>query len=178
LIGPLEEACAQQAARSGKHVRLALEGTEIRWPVRLAEAFDVLPHLIRNSIDHGIEAPGDRNGKLEVATIRLGVAAGDGLHISLRDDGRGIDTERVARRAVELGVITEDEMAAMSLADRLKLIFVGGLSTAEQVSETSGRGVGMAAIQRAVEALGGTLSVTSDLGRGTEFRIDFAGPDH
>lgn len=177
LLGPVEESCAQQAERSGKRVRLALEGSDTRWPARLAEAFDVLPHLIRNSIDHGIEAPGDRHGKPEIATIRLGVAAGNGLHISLCDDGRGIDTERVARRALELGAITEHELANMPPSDRLKLIFVGGLSTADQVSETSGRGVGMAAVQRAVEALGGTLSVSSDLGRGTEFRIDFASAD-
>jgi two-component system chemotaxis sensor kinase CheA len=93
----------------------------------------------------------------------------------VRDDGRGIDTDQIARRAVELGAITEAQLAAMPAAERVKLIFVGGLSTAEQVSETSGRGVGMAAVARAVTALGGTLSVNSDLGHGTEFRIDFAG---
>jgi two-component system chemotaxis sensor kinase CheA len=162
--------------RAGKLVRLVLEGSEARWPFRLAEAFDVLPHLIRNAIDHGIEAPGDRHGKPEVATIRLGVEAGERLHISVRDDGGGIDPDRVARRALELGAITEAELGAMSAAERLKLIFVEGLSTAAQISETSGRGVGIAAVARAVEALGGTLSVTSELGRGTEFRIDFASP--
>jgi two-component system chemotaxis sensor kinase CheA len=142
--------------------------------VRLAKVFDVLPHLLRNSIDHGIEPLEQRIGKDEVASIRLRVRAADRLLISVADDGRGINVGCVGRRAIELGAITEAQLATMASADRLNLIFVAGLSTAERASETSGRGIGMAAVQRAIEALGGTLSVTSDPGRGTEVQIAFA----
>jgi chemotaxis protein histidine kinase CheA len=175
LVGPLAQSCAQHAERRGKRVRFELEGGDVRWPSRLAEVFVVLPHLIRNSIDHGIEAPDERHGKSEVATIRLGVSANDnGLRISLKDDGRGIAIDRLGRRAVEVGVISEAQLAAMSFEQQLQLIFASGLSTAEQVSETSGRGVGMSAVKQTVEALGGKLTLTSQTGGGTEFAIDFA----
>ncbi|MEY4582717.1 MAG: GsiB: predicted glutathione-binding protein gsiB [Pseudomonadota bacterium] len=175
LVGPLEESCLQQAARCGKKVRLELAGTQLTWPTRLTEVFEVLPHLIRNSIDHGIEPPELRAGKPEVATIRLGVEANDnGLRISIDDDGQGIAVERVARRALELGAISPQQLAAMPAEDQLQLIFTSGLSTAEQLTETSGRGVGMTAVKQAVEAMGGRLSLRSAVGRGTHFQIDFA----
>jgi signal transduction histidine kinase len=177
LVGPLEESCQQQAARRGKQVRFELAGAELSWPARYAEVFEVLPHLIRNSIDHGIELPEERHGKAAVATIRMAVTANDnGLQIAIEDDGQGIARERVARRAVELGAISEVQLAAMPADEQLNLIFVGGLSTAEQLSDTSGRGVGMTAVKQTVEALGGKLSLESEVGRGTKFQIRFAAP--
>jgi peptide/nickel transport system substrate-binding protein len=175
LLGPLEEHCRQHAERLGKNVRLEIQGADVPCPAHLTEFFAVLPHLVRNSIDHGIELPEERSEKAEVATIRLGVVANDnGLHIALRDDGKGIATEQVARRALELGAVSEAQLAQMTAADKLDLIFVGGLSTAEQVSSTSGRGVGMSAVKSTVESLGGRLSLRSEPGRGTQVDIQFS----
>lgn len=174
LVGPLAESCQQHAERLSKQVRFELAGAELRWPAQLAPVFEVLPHLIRNSVDHGIEPPEERGDKAPVATIRMSIGANDnGLHITVRDDGRGIATERVVRRAIELGALSAEQAAALSPAQQAQLIFVEGLSTADQLTRTAGRGVGMAAVKETVEALGGRLTVDSELGRGTEFRIDF-----
>jgi ABC-type transport system substrate-binding protein/signal transduction histidine kinase len=173
-VGPLAESCREQAERCGKKVRFELVGAELRWPERLAGVFDVLPHLIRNCIDHGIEAPDERRGKAEEGTIRLEVRADAGDQcISLSDDGSGIPTDQVARRALELGVVTDVELGNMSQQARLELIFVEGLSTVEQLSETSGRGVGMAAVKQLVDSLGGELALQTESGRGTALRIRF-----
>jgi chemotaxis protein histidine kinase CheA len=174
LVGPLEESCMQQANRREKRVRFELQGGDVRWPRQLEGIFEVLPHMIRNSIDHGIESVDERVGKDEVATIRLSVSMQDDrLTLSLRDDGRGIALQRVEKRALELGAVSAAQLASMPEADRLQLVFVEGLSTAEQVSETSGRGVGMSAVKQTVDDLGGTLMLHSEEGRGTELRILF-----
>jgi two-component system chemotaxis sensor kinase CheA len=93
--------------------------------------------------------------------------------LRLRDDGRGIAVDRVARRAIELGAVSAADIEHMSLAARLELIFLAGLSTAEQVTDSSGRGVGMTAVKREVEALGGDLSLSSEPGAGTTVHIQF-----
>jgi chemotaxis protein histidine kinase CheA len=173
-IGPLAESAMQQAARREKSVRLEIEGGKVRWPASLAKVFDILPHLIRNSIDHGIEVPDERGEKPVTATIRLVCGASDdAFHVSVADDGRGIAVERVAQRAVEVGAVSAAEVTAMSPRERLELIFLGGVSTAEEVTQTSGRGVGMSAVKQAVDELSGSLTVESTPGRGTVFRIRF-----
>ncbi|MDB4986523.1 MAG: gsiB [Myxococcaceae bacterium] len=174
LIGPLEESCRQHAERLGKRVRLEIHGAEVRCPPHLTDFFAVLPHLVRNSIDHGVEPLGERKEKPELATIRLDVTASEGgMRITLSDDGRGIATERVVRRALELGAVTEAQLARMTTADKLALIFVSGLSTARELSTTAGRGVGMSAVKSTVESLGGQLSLRSEEGQGTKLQIWF-----
>jgi peptide/nickel transport system substrate-binding protein len=177
LLGPLEENCRLHAERVGKRVKLELAGAELRCPPTISEVFAVLPHLIRNSLDHGIETPDERGNKPEVATIRFGISDNDnGLRITISDDGRGIAADSVAQRALELGLVGHEELAQMSEAERLNLIFLTGLSTAKEVSATAGRGVGMGAVKATVEALGGRLTLATQQGRGTRFDIHFPRP--
>ncbi|MEZ4233961.1 MAG: ABC transporter substrate-binding protein [Polyangiaceae bacterium] len=175
LVGPLADGCVQLADRRGKRVHLELAGGDVLCPSNLEPLFDVLPHLIRNSIDHGIESPEERGEKPELATIELAVEANDnGVAVRVSDDGRGIDAERVVERAIGLGILDAGRAAQLSRDEKLQLIFADSLSTAEDVTETSGRGVGMAAVKNLVEALGGTLSVRSASGRGTAIELHFA----
>jgi peptide/nickel transport system substrate-binding protein len=173
-IGPLADGCQEQARERNKQVRLALSGGDLLWPSELSPIFEVLPHLIRNSIDHGIEISGERSGKPETATIQVGFSANDnGIQIQVQDDGRGIATERVVERAVELGVLAREAALGLTHAQQLDLIFAPGVSTAAELSETSGRGIGMAAFKSTVAALGGVLRVDSQRGQGTQFTIEF-----
>jgi len=176
-VGPLAEGAEQQARDRNKQVQLELTGAELLWPAELAPIFEVLPHLIRNSIDHGIEPQGQRRDKPETATIRVGFSANDNaLQIRVQDDGQGIATERVVQRAVELGLMSAEAAAELDPAKQLDLIFAAGVSTAAEVSETSGRGIGMAAVRDVVAALGGKLSLASERGRGTLFNIELPQP--
>jgi two-component system chemotaxis sensor kinase CheA len=161
------------AAKLGKKVNLEVEGEETELDRTLLESLsDPLTHLIRNAIDHGIEPPDERrqNGKPETGTIKLSAYQSEGrIYIEVRDDGRGIDTERVRQKAVQLGWITEnDHPSEETLYD---FLFQPGFSTAQQVSDLSGRGVGMDVVKRNVESLGGSISVQSKRGEGTRFLL-------
>jgi hypothetical protein len=124
--------------------------------------------------ERGIEPHGERRDKPETATIQVGFSANDnGLQLRVRDDGQGIATERVVQRAVDLGLMSAEAAAQLTPAKQLDLIFAAGVSTAQEVSETSGRGIGMAAVRDTVAALGGKLSLESERGRGTQFNIEF-----
>jgi chemotaxis protein histidine kinase CheA len=174
LMGPLEESCAIHAARAGKRVRLVIDGGGVRWPADLAGVFAVVPHLIRNAIDHGIEPPAERGSKAAEATVRVAIEQrAEGHRIEVSDDGRGIDAGRVAARAIALGAVSPVVAAGMTAAEQRHLIFVGGLSTADEATSTSGRGVGMAAVQRAVAALGGDIAIASEPGVGTTVTLRF-----
>ncbi len=161
------------AAKLDKKVSLEIEGEETELDRTLLEALsDPLTHLIRNAIDHGIEPPEERrqNGKPETGTIKLSAYQSEGrIYIEVSDDGRGIDTERVRQKAIQLGWITEnDHPSEETLYD---FIFQPGFSTAQQVSDLSGRGVGMDVVKRNVESLGGSISVQSKRGEGTRFLL-------
>ena len=161
------------AAKLGKKVNLEVEGEETELDRTLLEALsDPLTHLIRNAIDHGIEPPDERrqNGKPETGTIKLSAYQSEGrIYIEVRDDGRGINTERVRQKAIQLGWITEnDHPSEETLYD---FLFQPGFSTAQQVSDLSGRGVGMDVVKRNVESLGGSISVQSKRGEGTRFLL-------
>jgi two-component system, chemotaxis family, sensor kinase CheA len=161
------------AAKLGKKVNFEVEGEETELDRTLLEALsDPLTHLIRNAIDHGIEPPDERrqNGKPETGTIKLSAYQSEGrIYIEVRDDGRGINTERVREKAIQLGWITEnDHPAEETLYD---FLFQPGFSTAQQVSDLSGRGVGMDVVKRNVESLGGSISVQSKRGEGTRFLL-------
>jgi two-component system chemotaxis sensor kinase CheA len=159
--------------RLGKQVRLEITGGDSELDKSMIEKLvDPLTHLVRNALDHGVEPPAERRdrGKAETAVLSLHAQhRGGTIEIRVNDDGRGIDPERVERRAREAGLIREGE--AVSLERAIELIFEPGLSTAEQVNDLSGRGVGLDVVRKNIMALNGTLSVESWPGRGTTFVI-------
>ncbi|HEX7871329.1 MAG TPA: chemotaxis protein CheA [Sphingobium sp.] len=163
------------AATLGKEVRFSITGDETEVDKQIADGlFEPLLHLVRNAIDHGIEAPTERaaTGKPGQGEVTLSIAPhGDRLLVTLRDDGRGIDPDLVRRSAIDKGLIDAEGAAALSDAKALRLIFAPGFSTTGQVSQVSGRGVGMDAVQSAIERLQGTVEIDSLTGSGTTIRI-------
>jgi two-component system chemotaxis sensor kinase CheA len=161
--------------RLGKTIELVLEGEDTMADKDVIEALgDPLVHLVRNSLDHGIEPADERvaAGKSGQATITLAaVADGDAVIVEISDDGRGIDPERVKRKAYEKGLISEEDLELLSDTDAVDLVFRPGFSTADQVSDLSGRGVGMDAVRASVEKLGGSVTMKSQLGSGTSTRL-------
>lgn len=168
-------AVRELANAQGKRIELMVENTNAGVDRSMvADVRDALVHLIRNAVDHGIESPEARStlGKGEVGHIHLRARAdGDLLAVQVEDDGRGIDPERLKQVAVQRRVLTEREAAALSERDAMELIFRAGFSTREEVSEVSGRGVGMDVVRRKVEALGGSVAVTSRIGRSTTIAL-------
>jgi two-component system chemotaxis sensor kinase CheA len=161
------------AKKLNKKVNLVLEGedTEIDRSI-LDKLEDPLIHLVRNAIDHGIEPPEERikAGKPEEGIIKLSAfQEGDRIIIAIEDDGRGIDVEKVKKKAVEKGLITPEQAENMSDKEAFELLFMPGFSTAEQVSEVSGRGVGMDVVASTIHTLRGTIEVESEPGKGTKF---------
>jgi two-component system, chemotaxis family, sensor kinase CheA len=157
----------------GKEVKLVLEGenTEVDKTI-IEELADPLTHMIRNSMDHGVETPEERiaAGKNPEGTIRLIAEHRAGrIVISVTDDGRGIGRDRLLAKARSRGLVGADEKLAPEEIDQL--IFAAGLSTADAVSDISGRGVGMDVVRRNVESLGGRISVDSEPGRGCKFTL-------
>ncbi|AMJ60692.1 chemotaxis protein CheA [Bosea sp. PAMC 26642] len=157
----------------GKEVRLVLEGenTEVDKTI-IEELADPLTHMIRNSMDHGLETPEDRlaAGKPPEGVIKLVAEHRAGrIVISVTDDGRGIGREKLLAKAKSRGLVGADEKLAPEEIDQL--IFAAGLSTAEVISDVSGRGVGMDVVRRNVESLGGRISVDSEPGRGCKFTL-------
>lgn len=155
----------------GKHIDLQIKGAEVELDKSIVELLsDPLTHLIRNCADHAIEGPADRTrvGKSPNGTILLhAFHEGGQVNIAITDDGRGIDPRKVLRRAIDRGLIREAQGSQMSDREIINLIFAPGFSTAEQVSEVSGRGVGMDVVRTNVEKLGGHVEVESQVGTGT-----------
>jgi len=158
-----------------KRIRVVMEGQETELDRTILAALkDPLTHIIRNSCDHGIETPDVRSGagKGAEGTLHLEAAQESGfIIITIKDDGGGIDAERVKAKAVNMGVITQDQAASMSHKAGLQLIFNAGLSTAEKVSNFSGRGVGMDVVRTEIEKVGGTIDLSSEVGQGTVLKI-------
>lgn len=161
------------STKMSKKIELKLSGetTEVDKTV-IEKIGDPLVHLVRNSLDHGIEPPDDRiaAGKPETGTIELNAYhQGGNIIIEIKDDGRGMDKDKLFSKAVEKGLISEDEM----LSDKqiYELIFMPGFSTAEVVSDVSGRGVGMDVVRRNIQELGGGVEIESARGVGTTMRI-------
>ncbi len=161
--------------RAGKSVEFVMEGQDTELDRSILEHIvDPITHLLRNAVDHGIEAPEARSaaGKPEIARVTLAARQEENrIIIIVEDDGRGIDVERVKRKAVEKGAVTEDLLARMTEQDCLQLIFASGVSTAEQVTDVSGRGVGMDVVRSNIQSLSGTVEVLTELGKGTQIRI-------
>ncbi|WP_091320929.1 chemotaxis protein CheW [Geodermatophilus ruber] len=159
----------------GKSVRLEMEGRDTELDKTLLEAVkDPLTHLVRNSVDHGIEAPAARKaaGKPAegVLTLRARHESGQ-VVVEVADDGAGIDPHKIGAKAVERGLISVDALARMSPADILQMIFLPGFSTAAAVTNVSGRGVGMDVVKTNIESIGGTIEVESVPGGGTVCRL-------
>ncbi|MCA9613570.1 MAG: hybrid sensor histidine kinase/response regulator, partial [Myxococcales bacterium] len=165
----------QLAQQLGKEVRLETHGEDVELDKVLVEQLDEpLLHLLRNAIDHGLEAPSTREaaGKPREGLVALSAEhRGSQVVLSLRDDGGGIDTAKVRRRAVERGVVSEARAAEMSEDQLADLIFAPGFSTAESVSDVSGRGVGLDVVRETLARLKGTVHVESRLGEGTTFEL-------
>jgi two-component system, chemotaxis family, sensor kinase CheA len=158
-----------------KQIDLMMTGAETELDRTVLDAIkDPLTHMVRNSADHGIETPAVRRaaGKPEMGTVRLN-AFHEGGHviICIEDDGAGINVDRVKQKAVQNGLITEADAARMNEKEALSLIFHAGLSTAEQVTSVSGRGVGMDVVRTQIERIGGTVELASRRGSGTTVRI-------
>jgi chemotaxis protein histidine kinase CheA len=135
---------------------------------------EAITHILRNCVDHGVETHEARvaSGKNEIGKIQLGLQfSDDACLFTISDDGGGMDPEKIARKAISSGVITESEAAAMSASEKLRLIFRSGFSTAAAVSDISGRGVGMDAALNCITQQGGRIELKSELGVGTSFLI-------
>jgi two-component system chemotaxis sensor kinase CheA len=176
LLEPFSRLTRQLAQEAGKAVDLVIRGGEIKVDRRiLEEVKESLIHLLRNCIEHGIELPDERLRKKKPpqGTILLAIAEKNGkqLEILIADDGAGIDTTKVSRAAKELGLLSDTAMEAMDEQDVPALIFQSGLSTSSQVSNLSGRGLGMAIVQEKVEQLGGIISLETRRDVGTTFRL-------
>ncbi|WP_254514745.1 chemotaxis protein CheA [Novosphingobium sp. G106] len=161
----------------GKSVEFEITGQNIEIDKQIADGlFEPLLHLVRNAIDHGIEDSGIRisSGKPAAGRVTLGFRRdGDMIVARLVDDGAGMDPARIRHVALERGALTPDAAENLSDAGALRLIFAPGFSTAQQVTELSGRGVGMNAVEIAVEALRGTIDIESAIGSGTTFSMRF-----
>lgn len=163
------------AVACSKNVRLDMVGRETELDRTILEAIkDPLTHLIRNSVDHGIESPAERAaaGKPEEGTVSLrAYHEGGQVNIEIADDGRGLSHERIRAKAVERQLVTPAQAATLGAHDIANLIFQPGFSTAETVTNVSGRGVGMDVVKTNIEAIGGTIDVQTEIGKGTTFRI-------
>jgi two-component system chemotaxis sensor kinase CheA len=163
------------ATNCQKKVRLDMDGKETELDKTIIEAIkDPLTHVIRNSIDHGVETPDKRRaaGKDEEGRIHMrAFHEGGQVNIEITDDGKGIDPAVVKRKALEKGLISADRAARMGEREAVNLIFLPGFSTAEKVTNVSGRGVGMDVVKTNIEKIGGTVDVQTRVGQGTVLRI-------
>lgn len=180
LTRPLERIVRDVCRTQGKKIQIALIGDDLRLDKQLLEMLhDPLVHMIRNSVDHGVETPAERveAGKTEDATIHLGFSEGEEtIEVMVRDDGRGIDLDAVKAKAVKQGMVTAEEAEALSEMGQIELIYRAGLSTKDKVSDLSGRGVGMDVVISNLRQEGGSIRAETKRGSGTTFTIELPKP--
>ncbi len=171
IFGKFPRVVRELGKNLDKKIEIDIIGSEVELDKTILEALaDPLTHLIRNCCDHGVELPADRlkTGKAEVGQITLrAYHEGGQINIEIKDDGKGIDVKAVLAKALEKKLKTEDELSLMSEKEVLSLIFQPGFSTAAQVTDVSGRGVGMDVVKTSIDSLGGVLDVESVPGEGT-----------
>ncbi len=158
-----------------KEINLTIEGedTELDRTV-IDEIGDPIMHLLRNSLDHGIEMPDEREAKGKPRVGEVGLIArheGNNVVIMVTDDGKGIDADIIRRKAVEKGLYTQDEVDSMDDSDAVRIVFLPGFSTAEKISDISGRGVGMDVVRSKIESLSGQVDVETHVNEGSVFKI-------
>jgi two-component system chemotaxis sensor kinase CheA len=175
VFGKFPRLVRDLAASLHKDIQLDVRGKDVALDRSLIESLsDPLTHMVRNAVDHGVELPEDRvkAGKSRQAQVTIDARHEAGqVVVEIVDDGKGIDPERIAKVALAKGLMTAEKLDAMSAKDKTALIFLPGLSTNTQVSDISGRGVGMDVVKTNLDRLGGKVEIISVLGKGTTFRI-------
>jgi two-component system chemotaxis sensor kinase CheA len=163
------------AHNCGKQIQLEMEGQDTELDRTIIEAIkDPLTHLVRNSVDHGVESPEAREqaGKKPSGRLRLrAYHEGGQVNIEISDDGAGLNVDRIRKKAIERGLVTAEQASRLGEGEVFNLIFLPGFSTAEKVTNVSGRGVGMDVVKTNVEKIGGMVDVTSKAGMGTTVRV-------
>jgi len=157
----------------GKEVNFVIEGEETELDKKIVDSLgDPLTHMVRNAIDHGLEDSETRvrNGKSSTGKILLRAShKGNSIWIEVQDDGRGMDPEKIGQHALKKGIITESQLKKMSDMDKIHLTFLPGFSTAEKVTDLSGRGVGMDVVKTMISSVNGLIDINTELGKGTTF---------
>ena len=175
VFGKFPRVVRDLSRQLGKQCELTIKGEEVELDKSIIEAIgDPLTHLIRNSVDHGVETPQVRvaAGKPAKGTVILNAFHRAGkVNISISDDGAGIDAVKLKDKAVERGILTADQAAQMSDREAVRLIFHPGFSMAKEVTDVSGRGVGMDVVKTNIEKLGGAVSIETTVGKGTTINV-------
>jgi Chemotaxis protein histidine kinase and related kinases len=175
VLGPLPSMVEETAASLGKDIVLVMTGTELALDRMVLEHLqDPVIHIVRNSIDHGIESPALRkeSGKEASGSIRIDCTVESGNFVMrIQDDGQGLDYERIRRKAVERGMLQEDEAASATAQSLNRILFESGFSTRDESTELSGRGVGLDIVRHEIELVKGRISLESERGRGTVFTL-------
>lgn len=175
VLTKFERIVRDLARKVDKKVDLSIIGKETELDKTLLQAInDPLTHIVRNAIDHGIETPNDRTAKGKKEAGNLSIRAyheGGQVIIEIADDGKGIDTESITQKAIEKGIIKPDQVSKLTDHYLINLIFHPGFSTAKQVTNISGRGVGMDVVKSNIEKIGGVCEVSSELGSGSVFKL-------
>ncbi|MEM9296326.1 MAG: chemotaxis protein CheA, partial [Planctomycetota bacterium] len=160
---------------TGKQIELVIDGKDTEVDKSVLESLaDPLVHILRNSADHGVELPEDRkaSGKPEKGRIHLQAEhQGSHVRVAISDDGKGLDREKIGAKAVERGLVKADQLAALSDSEVFRFIFEAGFSLAKQVSELSGRGVGMDVVRSNIQKINGTVQIHSKPGKGTTMEV-------
>ncbi|NOY44873.1 MAG: response regulator [Deltaproteobacteria bacterium] len=175
IFGKFPRVVRDLARKLGKEVELEVEGNEVELDKTIIEGLnDPLTHLVRNAVDHGLEPPSERLAAGKPAKGRVSLRAfheAGHVNIEISDDGRGIDAEKIVAKAIEKGLLGAEQARAMSEKEKVGLIFLPGFSTAEEVTDVSGRGVGMDVVKTNLDKLGGVVDIDSRPGQGTTVRI-------
>lgn len=175
LFGKFPRLVRDLARDLGKEAQLKLEGSEVEIDKTILEGLsDPLTHMVRNAVDHGIELPAERTaaGKPAMGTVTLKASHQAGqIVIEISDDGKGLAADKIAASSISKGLIAREQVQNMSEREKMALIFLPGVSTAEKVSDVSGRGVGMDVVKTNLDRLGGKIEIDSGVGRGSHFRI-------
>lgn len=162
---------------TGKQVNLVLRGENTELDKKVIDAIgEPLIHLIRNSVDHGIESPEERKlaGKSEEGTVELNAyQGGSNILVEIRDDGKGLSKSKILKKAIERGLVTEADSQNLSESDIFQFIFAPGFSTADKISDISGRGVGMNVVNKLIEEFKGKIIIHSEEGKGSSFTLSF-----
>ncbi|RYZ69597.1 MAG: hypothetical protein EOP05_14605, partial [Proteobacteria bacterium] len=180
VVKPLSRTVHDLSTQLKKKIKLEIRGEELRVDHKVADVLaKCLVHIVRNSADHGLELPAERveQGKNPVGTIVISAEQnGENYLISISDDGRGVNYERVVQKVIENGLATQAELDRMPRSQVLEFIFMPGFSTAAAVTDVSGRGVGTDMVKKSVEEIGGHIRIISETGKGSEFSLHIPVP--